>query len=146
MKRFAWIVAVVASSSALTVACSAPTTNPGPVTPATQDSKCAESLASYCDRVNCPSYDEAAANARRPQPAGTMFRFNIGTCGDYRFVFVQEGMGAGTDYYDAAGKLVASSSVADAPVCGTNEFSSRIGSAPKCEMKVVESGDWSQDD
>ncbi|MEO7109534.1 MAG: hypothetical protein ABI183_03760 [Polyangiaceae bacterium] len=143
MKRHAWIVAAVAALSAVTVACSAPAVNPPPASAVTPDSHCNESLAAYCARTSCPSFDEVAAYARKPEAPGTFMRFDIGTCGAYRFIHLQEGMGDGTDYYDASGKLVSSSSVADTKVCG-DEFSTLIGDTPKCEMKVLEHGDWSK--
>jgi len=102
---------------------------------------CAKPIAEKCASGSCPSFDEAATAARKPQSEGSMFRYWIGTCGSDRFIRVQEGMGMGTDYYGADGKLIASSSVADSAVCGGSDFGLQQGSAPQCEMKVLEHGD-----
>jgi len=96
----------------------------------------------YCAARSCPSFDEAAASARKMPEPGALYRYAIGTCGSYRFIRTQEGMGMGTDYFDAQGKLVATTSVADAPRCN-GEFASMLGAVPKCEEKVLEHDDAS---
>ena len=115
---------------------------PEPASPL-QGGACFHSLDEYCAARHCDTYDEAAAQARKPVEAGALYRFSIGTCGAYRFVQVLEGAGMSDEIFDASGKLVFSSSVADAPMC-EGEFSSTLGKTPACERVVVESGDASK--
>lgn len=102
------------------------------------------SIDAYCASRPCPSFEEEAAAARVVQPPGSFYRWWIGACGPYRFVRIQEGMGLGTDWFGADGKLVATSSVADAPQCN-GEFSSSTGTVASCVENVLEHGDASFD-
>lgn len=98
----------------------------------------------YCASHPCISFEEHAAAARKSvaetKAGGGLERFEIGTCGDNHFVRTQVGAGLGVTYYDAKGKLIAMTGTADAPRCN-GEFSSSVGSVPKCEEHVTERGD-----
>ncbi len=98
------------------------------------------SIEAYCADRKCSTYEESAAYARHEAQGNGMFRYELGTCGSYRYLQMQEGMGLGTDYFDATGKLVATTAVADAPRC-TGEFSSSVGVIPTCEKKATEHGE-----
>jgi hypothetical protein len=134
MKTFALV-------SLFVVACAS--SAPGPDSP--HATACFHTIDEYCAARHCPTYDEAASGARKNMEPGALYRFSIGTCGTYRFVQTQVGTGMSDEFFDASGKLVSSSSVADAPMCGS-EFANTVGTAPQCERVVVESGDASKSD
>ncbi|MEO8875123.1 MAG: hypothetical protein ABI461_06005 [Polyangiaceae bacterium] len=104
-----------------------------------------QTIEAYCaSHGPCPSYEEDVVSARKELVAakGGLFRYIIGTCGDLRFVTTQT-MGAGTNYFDATGKLVATDSVADTPMCsGPQEAEARlfsgVGVVTQCKQQVVE--------
>ncbi|MEP6859949.1 MAG: hypothetical protein ABJE66_04975 [Deltaproteobacteria bacterium] len=95
-------------------------------------------IEAYCSTRKCPTYDSAASFAR--QPHKDHYYYWIGTCGEYRFVRTQEGMGMGTEYFASDGKLVGSASLADAPMC-TGELTNMIGVGNEgCTEQVAETG------
>lgn len=102
--------------------------------------KAPASIEAYCASNGCSTYEEATAHARHEAEGTGMYRYEIGTCGSYRYLETQEGMGLGTDYFDAAGKLAATTGVADAPRCD-GEFSSHVGVVPTCDRQVIERGE-----
>src|SRR5665213_4295161 len=123
----------------LVAACSA-SASPPRVSPRGAAAAC-ETMEERCARGGCETFDTVAARARKPAP-GSLYRYAIGTCGDYRFVSTQEGAGSGLEYFKADGTLVASTSQADAPTC-TGDYGGTFGKIPTCTALATESHDWS---
>lgn len=89
-------------------------------------------LTEACGRVACPSYDQAVAAARAAADAPHCGQRRIGTCGAYRFVTHDGGLGGETRWFDASGQLVALSAYDD-----TLRFVD-YGTVPVCERVVTE--------
>lgn len=104
---------------------------------------CQAPLGDYCQGSDCPTYDEAVADAEEyaqqfcdwPTRQG-----GVGRCGDLRYVLRNVGIGAGSiQYFDATGALVAVTTYTDTPsYCRDTSFDLWYGPAPDCELEPGE--------
>jgi hypothetical protein len=60
-----------------------------------------------CRNGRCPTYDESVAEVIRLGLTGKCFQAEVGTCGELRFTTIGRGLGGQTEYFNAAGELVA---------------------------------------
>jgi hypothetical protein len=74
-------------------------------------------LDAYCNGAQCPNYAasaaEAAAEPQEPNGLLGCFRAVVGRCGDLRFTEIGDGFVGRTEYFNAAGELVAAHSLSD---------------------------------
>jgi hypothetical protein len=121
----------------LTLGCGASSTPPRPALNQPPARCLPATIEEYCATRTCSSYADEVAFVHAPHEG--RFFYSIGTCGEDRFVTIQEGMGSMTDYFNPSGRLVGTSSVADAAMC-TGEMSYAVGVGSACSQTVVESG------
>ena len=62
----------------------------------------------------CPNYDDSVAEVRRFAARGRLcLRAEVGTCGGLRYTTISFGLGGRTEYFNAAGELVAARTFTD---------------------------------
>jgi len=104
---------------------------PGRLPPYLTDAGCVASLSDYCAGSECPTYSEAVAEAECDG------HWEVGTCGDFRYVRLTYGFGDGNvEYFDALGALVAREHWTDvnSHCCGAS-FSVSYGPVPDCQRE-----------
>lgn len=78
-----------------------------------RDWLCFGPLEAMCRNGPCADYDESAAEVRRLGATGRCVRAEVGTCGGLRFTAISDGFVGRTEYFDAAGELVAARTFTD---------------------------------
>ena len=74
---------------------------------AARASACLKPLEALCGDIPCPRYRQSAAEARRYGNDPHCLISHVGTCGDLRFTRTGNGLASETEYFNAAGELVA---------------------------------------
>jgi len=99
---------------------------------------CVAPLSDYCEGSDCPSWDQAVADAeefgRGGGWPGSCYDWDAysGPCGDLRYIFIG-GLGGTIEYFDAAGALVAVERYDDVPTfCDDTSFNLWYGPIPDC--------------
>ena len=77
-----------------------------------RESSCFGPLEDACNG-RCPNYDDSVAEVRRFAGARYCFQAEVGTCGDLRYTTIGHPLGAQTEYFNAAGELVAARTFRD---------------------------------
>ncbi len=87
-------------------------------------------LDAYCPYTQCPTYAASIAEAAA-EPRRSCVPTDVGTCGDFRFVRRGDGFVSDTEFFNAAGELVAESYFSD------NGGSATFGAPPSCVQVVT---------
>jgi hypothetical protein len=100
------------------------------------DSDCCQApLSDYCEGSDCPSWDQAVADAEEfGRGGGRCYDWEAysGPCGDLGYIFIG-GLGGTIEYFDAAGALVAVEFYDDVPdFCDETSFNIWFGPIPDC--------------
>jgi hypothetical protein len=109
------------------VGCSEPTRDGG-------SEPCQAPLSDYCEGSECPTWDEAVANAEECFPEYFEVRLaQYGPCGDLKYVEAWGWFWEINDYFDASGALVATYIGADTPIyCDDTSSDIWYGPIPDC--------------
>ena len=94
------------------------------------------SLAEYCGKAPCRSYDEAVAQVRKlaaPGGGPGCVRGNFGKCKDVRSVEFSDGFSGFQEWFDDKGTMVAAQSWADFRPQGAS-----FGDVPTCTLEITE--------
>jgi hypothetical protein len=103
---------------------------------------CQAPLSSYCSGSDCPTWDQAVADAKE-FAAGSCnvdWSASSGRCAGYLYVLKVIGIGSSiTQYFDASGVLVAVRSQSDTPnSCDDSSFEFWYGPTLDCELELVD--------
>ena len=104
---------------------------------------CQAPLSDYCQGPDCPTYEEAVAEAKE-----YALQFcdwiskegGVGQCGDLQYVLQNTGTGTGSiRYFDRSGTLVAIWKYTDTPsYCHDTSFDFRYGPVLDCKLEPAE--------
>jgi hypothetical protein len=102
---------------------------------------CRAPLSDYCEGSDCPTWDEAVAEAeeeaRQSEDWCYVGGLGGGECGDLRYIMTRVGMGGVVQFFDDSGALVAMEVFSDAPgYCNNTSFNKWYGDRPDCELEL----------
>lgn len=122
---------LVALTAFLAVGCS----DPGG-TPMWED-HCGAPLSDYCEGAECPTWDEAVADAEEEGRQNEDWCWVVaGECGNLRYIMTRVGLGGVVQFFDDSGALVAREVFSDAPgFCDNTSFNKWYGAAADCERQ-----------
>ena len=96
---------------------------------------CQSPLSDYCEGSDCPTWDQAVAEAEelgRQRCPGWPLDAYSGPCGDLKYIFIGD-LGGTIEYFDASGALVAAERYNDVPsYCDDTSFNIWYGPIPDC--------------
>jgi len=104
---------------------------------------CHAPLDDYCQESDCPTYEEAVAEAKEYALQFCDWiskRGGVGKCGDLQYVLQNTGTGTGSiQYFDDSGTLVAIRKYTDTPsYCRDTSFDLWYGPVLDCELEPGE--------